>query len=131
MFFADNIIYVLGTLNDLSGGYCDCIIYNENYPITYPFYFESYKPVDICYMPQLDAFFVLTGTTIQGVFITGNGIPEFSKISKDYPVTTNAVRIIRVGDKLITLGSKLTVYTVLKTILFLKKTILRYPVPAV
>ncbi len=111
MFFEDDIVYILGKLENLSSGYCDCIIYNENYPITYPLYFHSFEPVDICYMPQMDAFFVLTGTTILGVFITGNGIPEFSKIFKDYPVTTDAVKIFRVGDKLITLGNELSVYT--------------------
>jgi len=111
MFFEDEIIYILGALNSLSAGYCDCIIPNENYPITYPFYFPDFKPLDITYMPQLDAFFVLTGTSIRGVFITGNGIPEFSKIDKDYPVETDATEIFRVGDKLVTLGNELSVYT--------------------
>ena len=111
MFFEDDIIYILGALNNLSGGYCDCIIYNEDYPITYPLYFPGFKPLDISYMPQMDAFFVLTGTTILGVFITGNGIPEFSKIYKDYPIETDALEIFRVGDKLITLGNELSVYS--------------------
>jgi hypothetical protein len=111
MFFDDEIIYILGALNSLLSGYCDCIIYNENYPITYPLYFPNFKPVDICYMPQMDAFFVLTGTTVLGVFITGNGIPEFSKTFNDYPVETDAVKIFRAGDKLVTLGNELSVYS--------------------
>lgn len=111
MFFEDDIVYILGTLNSLSGGYCDCIIYNENYPITYPLYFPDFKPVDICYMPQMDAFFVLTGTSVRGAFITGNGIPEFSKTYKDYPIETDAIEIFRVDNNLVTLGNELSVYS--------------------
>lgn len=121
MFFEDDMIYILGSVSNQAGGYCDFSIYNENYPITYPFYFEDFTPVDIAYMPQLDAFFVLTGTTVMGVFITGNGIPKFSKIYKDYPVTTDAVKIFRVGDKLITLGSELSVYAASENELLLVK----------
>lgn len=112
MFFEDDIIYNLGSLDNLSGGYLDCIIYNEEYPIYYPFYFPGFIPVDICYMPQMDAFFVLSGTSIWGVFITGNGIPSFSKTMKDYQVSDNATEIFRSGDNLVTLGDKLSVYAV-------------------
>lgn len=122
MFFEDDIIYILGTLHSLSAGYCDCIISNENYPITFPFYFPDFKPLDITYMPQMDAFFVLTGTSIKGVFITGNGIPEFSKIVKDYPVETDATELFRVGDKLITLGNELSVYAASENEISLLKT---------
>lgn len=111
MFFEDSIVYVLGALDNLTGGYCDCIIYNEQYPIYYPFYFADFKPDDITYMPHLDAFFILTGTSVRGVFITGDGIPEFSKRDKDYPIETDAVEIFRVGDNLVMLGSELSVYT--------------------
>jgi len=112
MFFEDDIIYIMGSLDNLSAGYCDCVIYNENYPITYPLYFSGFKPLDICYMPKLEAFFVLSGTSVWGVFITGNGIPAFSKIVKNYQVETDAVEIYRVGDKIITLGNELSVYSV-------------------
>jgi hypothetical protein len=111
MFFEDDIIFILGALDHLLSGYCDCIIYNENYPITYPFYFPGFKPLDICYMPQMDAFFVLTGTSIRGVFITGDGIPEFSKTDKDYQIETDALEIFRAGDNLVTLGNELSVYS--------------------
>ncbi|MBN2773250.1 MAG: hypothetical protein JXR31_03305 [Prolixibacteraceae bacterium] len=111
LFFEDDIVYNLGVLNNLSSGNCHCIIYNENYPITYAFNFPTFNPLDITYMPKLDAFFVLTGTSIRGIFITGDGIPEFSKIDKDYPNETDAVEILRVDDKLVTIGNELSVYT--------------------
>jgi hypothetical protein len=122
MFFEDDIIYILGSLDNLWGGYCDCIIYHEDYPITYPFYFPNFKPLDICYMPQLDAFFVLTGTSVWGVFITGDGIPEFSKIDKEYQIETDAVEIFRAGDNLVTLGNELSVYSATESELKLVKT---------
>lgn len=111
MFFENEIIYNLGKLDYASNGYCDCIIYNENYPISYPLYFPNFMPLDISYMPNMDAFFILTGTSVYGVFITGNGIPEFSYISKEYPVETDATEIFTVGDNLVTLGNELTVYS--------------------
>ncbi len=110
MVFQDSIICVLGALNGLSGGYCDCNIFNENYPITFPFYFPGFKPLDICYMPHLNAFFVLSGTSILGVFITGNGIPTFSKTIKDYPVETDATLIFRIENNVLTLGKELKFY---------------------
>ncbi|WP_423129968.1 hypothetical protein [Gaoshiqia sp. Z1-71] len=122
MFFEDDIIYILGTLDNLSSGYCHCIIYNEDYPITYPLYFSGFKPLDICYMPQMDAFFVLTGTSVWGVFITGNGIPEFSKTDIDYPIATDAVEIFRAGDNLVTLGNELSVYSATESEFKLVKT---------
>ena len=112
MFFEDEIIYILGKLDNASKGYCDCIIYNKNYPISYPLYFPNFIPLDISYMSSMDAFFILTGTTVYGVFITGNGIPEFSYKTKEYPVETDAVEIFTVGDNIVTLGNELTVYSV-------------------
>lgn len=122
MFFEDDIIYILGSLDNLLGGYCNCIIYHEDYPISYPFYFPNFKPLDICYMPQMDAFFVLTGTSVWGVFITGNGIPEFSKTDKEYPIETDAVEIFRAGDNLVTIGNELSVYSATENELKLVKT---------
>jgi len=113
LFFEDDIIYNLGKLYNASNGYCECILYNENYPVSYSLYFPDFMPLDITYMPAptMDAFFVLTGQSIQGVFITGNGIPEFSYITKDYPVETDAIEIFTVGDHLVTLGNELSVYS--------------------
>ena len=115
MFYEDDIIFILGALDNLSGGYCDCVIYNDKYPITFPFYFPDFKPLDISYLPKLDAFFVLSGSSVWGVFITGNGIPDFSKMMKDFQVETDAVEICRVEDELITLGKELSVYSASET----------------
>lgn len=112
MFFEDEIIYNLGKPDYTSSGYCDCIIYNENYPIRYHLYFPNFIPVDICYFPNMDAFFILTGTSIFGVFITGNGVPEFSYTTTEYSIKTDALEIFRVRDNLVTLGNELTVYSV-------------------
>ncbi len=111
MFFEDGIIYNTGKNDYSSSGYIDCIIYHETYPITYNLYFPTFKPLDISYVPNIDAFFVLSGTTIFGAFITGNGIPTFSYTTKEYPIETNAVEIITVGDSLMTLGNELSVYS--------------------
>jgi hypothetical protein len=112
MFFEDGIIYILGTLNNLSAGYTDCIIYDDNYPVTYPLYFPTFRPVDICYMPQMNAFFVLSGTSIWGVFISVDAVTGISRTYKDYQTPKDAVEIFRAGDKLVTLGNKLSVYSV-------------------
>jgi hypothetical protein len=113
LFFEDDIIYNLGKLELASNGYCDCILYNENYPVDYSLYFPDFLPQDITYMPTptMDAFYVLTGQSIQGVFITGNGIPEFSYITRDYPIQTDAGEILTIGDHLVTLGNELSVYS--------------------
>ena len=110
MFFEDDIIFILGTENSLKSGYCDCIIYDEKYSVTQNLYFPTFKPIDISYMPQMNAFFVLSGTSVWGVFITGDGVSGFKKTYKDYQIAMDAVAIFRVGDKLITLGNELSVY---------------------
>jgi hypothetical protein len=111
MFFEDSIIFILGKVVNISTGYCDCIMYNEKYPVTQNLYFPAFKPVDICYMPRMNAFFAPTGTSLWGVFISGDAVSGYKKTYKDYQIPTDAVEIFRVGDKLITLGKDLRVYS--------------------
>lgn len=124
MFFEDSIIYDLGTVTNLQSGYCNCILYDEKYPVSYPLYFQTFKPLDICYMPRMNAFFTLSGTSIWGVFISGDGVSGINRTYKDYQVATNAVEILRVGDRLVTLGNELSVYSASENALTLIK---QYP----
>jgi hypothetical protein len=110
MFFEDNVIFILGTEVSLKGGYCDCILYDEKYPVTQNLYFPTFKPVDISFMPRMNAFFVLSGTSVWGAFISGDGVSGYKKTYKDYQIATDAVEIFRVEDKLVTLGNGLSVY---------------------
>jgi len=124
MFFEDDIIAILGTGNSLKSGYCDCIMYHEKYPLTQNLYFPTFRPLDICYMPQANAFYALSGTSVWGVFISGDGVSGYKKAYKDYQIATDAVEIFRVGDKLITLGNELSVYSATENEMMLVK---RYP----
>lgn len=112
MFFEEGIIFILGTETNQRSGYCDCILYDERYPLTQNLYFPNFRPLDICYMPQMNAFFTLSGTSVWGVFISGDGVSGYKKTYKDYHIDTDAVEIFRVGDKLVTLGNELSVYSV-------------------
>lgn len=112
MIFEDNMIYIMGSLSYPPGGYSDCIIYHEKYPISYQFYFPTFKPLDICYMPQLNAFIALSDNSVWGAFISGDAANGFKTTYKDYQVATGALEILRVGDKLLTLGDNLSVYAV-------------------
>jgi hypothetical protein len=124
MFFEDSMIYILGSLSNHTSGYCDCSIYDEKYPIVYKLYFATFKPLDISYMPQMNAFFALSGKSVWGVFIGGDAETGFKMTYKDYQVATDAVEIFRVGDKLITLGNELSVYSATENELSLVK---KYP----
>lgn len=124
LFLEDSIIYHLGTVSNLTAGYCDCICYGEQYSIVYQLYFQNFKPLDICYMPQMKAFFTLSGTSIWGVFIKDDAVLGYKKTYKDYHLATNAEEIFRVGDKLLTLGNELSVYAVTENEITLVK---RYP----
>jgi len=121
MFFEDDLIYILGTELNLKSGYCDCILYDEKFPTTYALYFPNFKPLDICYLPKLNAFFVLSGQSVWGVFISGDGATGFKKAYKDYQIATDATEILRVGDKLITLGNELSVYAATENTMSLVK----------
>lgn len=112
MFFEDDIIFILGAEDNLMKGYSDCILYNEMFPETQHLYFSTFVPVDICFMPSLNTFFVLSGTSVWGVFISGNGVTGYECAYMNYEIDTDAVEIVRVGEKLITIGSELSVYSV-------------------
>ena len=59
----------------------------------------------------MNAFYALSGTSIWGIFISGDGVSGYKKTYKDYQIATDAIEIFRIGDKLITLGNELTVYS--------------------
>jgi hypothetical protein len=46
-------------------------------------------------MPQMDAFSFSQALLYGGVFITGDGIPEFSKTDKEYQIETDAVEFTK------------------------------------
>ena len=89
MFIEDELIFILGTEINLMSGYCNCILYDERYPVTQNLYFPTFKPLDICYMPPMNAFFALSGTSVWGVSISGDGV-GFKKAYNDYQIATDA-----------------------------------------
>jgi hypothetical protein len=109
-FFEDSMIFILGTLYSLSAGYCDCILYDEKYPVSYHLYFPTFKPLDVTWLPQMNAYFALSGTSLWGAFKSIDPPSAYMERYKDYQIATDAVEIFRVGDKLITLGKNLSVY---------------------
>jgi hypothetical protein len=121
MFLEDELIFNLGSEVNMKGGYCNCIIYHEKFPVTQNLYFPTFKPVDICYMPQKNTYFALSGTSIWGIFIYDEGPAGYKKTYKDLQVPTSAVEIFKVGDKIITLGTELAVYSVVEENLKLLK----------
>lgn len=124
MIFEDNMIYIMGTGFAPDGGYCDCLVYNKSIPFSHQLYFPTFKPIDVCYMPDLNAFMVLSANSIWGAFINGDVTNGFRESYKDYQVATGAREIVRVGDRLLTLGNDLSVYTVTENELSLVK---KYP----
>jgi len=122
MFVEDNNILITGVVNGLSSGYSDCIEYNESYPVSFHLYFPKFKPVDLTYMPQMNAFFALSGTSVWGAFKSINPPSAYMESYKDFQTATDAVEIFRVGDKLVTLGKELNVYVPSKTEITLLKT---------
>ncbi|MFA5648012.1 MAG: hypothetical protein WC951_06855 [Bacteroidales bacterium] len=109
MFFEDSMIFILGAGHS-STGYCDCIIYNESYPLSYHLYFPDSRPLDITYVPTMQAFFVLSGQSVWGAF--KNSDPTYTVIEKyiDYKIPTDATSILLKGNSVITIGNKLSVY---------------------
>jgi hypothetical protein len=122
MFMEDKIIYHLGKENNRSNGYIDCILYNEKYPFNYHLYLDKFTPADVCYLPPLNAFFILSGTGVWGAFVRQDDLAGYKITYKDYNVATEAREIFRVGDKLITLGNELSVYSASENELTLLKT---------
>lgn len=105
MFFKDSIIYIL------SSGYSgDRILYNDDYPLSYHLYFSDFRPLDITYVPTMQAFFVLSGQSVWGAF--KNTDPTYTVIGKyiDYNIPTDATSIFLKGNSVITIGNKLSVY---------------------
>ena len=123
MLFEDEIIFILGISLYSPRGYIDCkLTSDEEYFTFYHLHFPTFKPLDICYMPQLNAFMVLSEHSIWGVFVSGDMVEGVNTTYKDYRVATGAREILRVGDKLLTLGDNLSVYTVTENELVLMKT---------
>jgi len=120
MFFEDNIIFNIGVENNLMRGYIDCIFYHENFPIRRHLYFQ-FEPLDICYVSEFKAFYVLSGTSIWGVFLGGDEVSGITRTYVDFEISTDAVEIARVGEQLITVGNELSVYSVTQNELFKEK----------
>jgi len=102
MFFQDSIIFILGNSN-----YCDCIIYNEPYPKSYHLYLPDFKPLDINYLPVMQAFFVLSGKTVRAAFKKNDPLQNIIERYKDYSLSSEAKAIFTAGKNLITIGIKL------------------------
>lgn len=110
MFYKDDIIFISGTENNSVSSYIDCIIYDEQFPITHHLYLSDFRPLDACYMPHLNTFYLLSETSLWGVFIRGNGVTGYEKTYKDFQVSSGAVEIFSIGNKLLTIGEELSVY---------------------
>jgi len=110
MTIQDSVIYVLGATYN-NAGYCDCIIYDDNYPMTYQLYFSNSKPVDATYLSTMRAFFVLSGQSIWGAFKNNDPIEHRIESYLDYKISTDAIAIFSSGNNLITLGNNLSVYS--------------------
>jgi hypothetical protein len=108
MFFQDSLIFILGA-GYSNMGYSDCITYNESYPLTYHLYFPYFRPVDITYMPTMQAYFVLSGQSVWVAFKSNDSV--YMKRYFDYKIPTEATSIFRIGTNIITLGDELKVYS--------------------
>ena len=108
MFFQDSIIFILGTDDYSHTGYIDCIMYHELYPKSYHLYFPSFRPGDITYMPNMNAFIVLTGQSVGAAFVSNDS--GYMKRYFDYQVQTDATSIFRIENNVLTLGKELKVY---------------------
>lgn len=108
MFFEDNMVYILGAAYNNSG-YCDCITYNKNYPLTYHLYFPDFRPLDITYMQTMQAFFVLSGQSIWVAYKSSDSV--YMERYIDYEIPTDATSIFNVGNNVLTLGNHLSVYS--------------------
>lgn len=122
VFFEDEMIFIQGKLDHQAKSYCDVILYNEEYPLSYAFYFPDFVVSDICFMPELNAFIILSGTSFWGVFISGDTQTGFIKTYKEYDTKTDATEIFRVGDQVVTLGDELSVWSVTPDEISLVKT---------
>nr|WP_321357222.1 hypothetical protein [uncultured Draconibacterium sp.] len=108
MFFQDSLIFILGVETNGTRGYSDCMVYDENYPVSYHLYFPTFRPIDITYLPSIQVFFVLSGQSIWGGYKSNES--AYMERYVDYEIPTNATSIFRVGNNVITLGNQLSVY---------------------
>lgn len=108
MFFQDSLIFILGTGSG-NTGYSDCITYNEKYSETYHLYFPTFRPIDITYLPTMKAFFVLSGQSVWGAFKKSGS--AYMERYVDYKIPTDATSIFIAENKVIALGSQLSVYS--------------------
>jgi hypothetical protein len=108
MFFQDSLIFILGAGYN-NTGYSDCITNNARYLLTYHLYFPDFRPVDITYMPSMQAFFVLSGQSVWVAFKSSDSV--YMKSYLDYKISTTATSIFRIGTNVIILGNELKVYS--------------------
>jgi hypothetical protein len=108
MFFEDSLIYILGAESG-NTGYCDCITYNESYPLTYHLYFPTFRPLAITYLPAMQAFFVLSGQSVWGAFKSSESVYMERYVA--YEIPTDATSIFIAENHVITLGNQLSVYS--------------------
>jgi hypothetical protein len=108
MFYQDSLIFILGKGYD-NTGYSDCITYNVRYPLTYHLYFPNFMPVDITYMPTMQAFYVLSGQSVWVALKDSGSV--YMKSYTDCKIATDATSIFSVGNNVMTLGNELKVYS--------------------
>lgn len=110
MFFEDNMIYILGA-GYSNTGYCDCIIYEDvRHIFNYHLYFPNFNPLDITYMPTMQAYFVLSGQSVWGAFKYRDRPQQYMERYIDYKIPTEATSIFSKGNNVITIGNGLSVY---------------------
>jgi hypothetical protein len=107
MFFDEEQIFILGS-DYYNMGYADCITYNESNPLFYHLYFPNFRPIDITYMPAMQAYIVLSGQSVGAAFIGTES--RYMTRYLDYKISTDASSIFRKGDQVVTIGNKLSVY---------------------
>ena len=110
MFFKDSVIFILGAGYSNMGCF-ECITYNNVYPESYRPYFPKFKPLDITYLPAMQAFFVLAGNSVWGEFKKKNTTFYNIESEKNYNIQTDATSIFSIGNNVITLGNVLKVYS--------------------
>ncbi len=108
LFFEDNIIYILS--EGYNSGTFDCITYNEKYPSRLSIYKKGFMPLDITYMPNMDAFFVLWNQSIWGAFKHKDPTHNIIGNYKNYDRLTAATSIFTIGNHVVTLGKELSIY---------------------
>jgi len=108
MFYQDSLIFVLGA-GYTNTGYSDCITNNARYLLTYHLNFPDFRPMDITYMPSMQAFFVLSGQSVWVALKDSGSV--YMKSYTDYKIATDATSIFRIGNNVLTLGNELKVYS--------------------